>query len=74
LSWVASTSQNIKGYNLYRADVAGGSYVKRNGSPVSGTIYLDSVTTGRTYYYVATAVNTNNIESSYSVNTVAVVP
>jgi hypothetical protein len=74
LSWVASTSQNIRGYNVYRADVAGGTYVKRNASLVGSTNYLDSVSTGRTYYYVATAVDSNNLESTFSSNTVAVVP
>jgi hypothetical protein len=74
LSWAASTSPNIRGYNVYRADVAGGAYVKRNASPVGTTTYLESVTSGRTYYYVATAGDSNNLESVYSANTVAVVP
>ena len=34
LSWSASTSSNVAGYNLYRADVAGGAYAKVNGAPV----------------------------------------
>lgn len=75
LSWKASTSTNLKGYYVYRADVAGGTYAKLNGSLVSATSYTDSsVASGRTYYYVTTAVDTNNVESTYSNQATAVVP
>lgn len=75
LSWNASTSTNIKGYYVYRADIAGGAYAKLNGSPVTATAYTDaSVASGRTYYYVTTAVDTNNVESTYSNQATAVVP
>jgi hypothetical protein len=74
LSWTASTTQNIKGYNVYRADVSGGTYVKRNASIVAATSFIESVTSGRTYYYVATAVDSNNVESTYSTRATAVVP
>jgi Domain of unknown function (DUF4082) len=67
LSWTASTSQNIRGYNVYRADVAGGNYARLTASPVSATGYIDNnVASGRTYYYVATAVDNNNLESAHS--------
>jgi fibronectin type 3 domain-containing protein len=74
LSWTASTSTNIKGYNVYRADVAGGTYVKRNASLVGMTSYMDTATSGRTYYYVATAVDNNSVESSYSNQAATAVP
>jgi hypothetical protein len=75
LRWNASTSTNLKGYYVYRADVAGGAYAKLNATPVSTTSYADrSVASGRTYYYVTTAVDTNNIESAYSNQATAVVP
>ena len=75
LSWKASTSTNIKGYNVYRTAVAGGSYGKMNATPVSATAYVDgTVVSGRTYYYVTTAVDTNNVESAYSNQAAAVVP
>jgi Domain of unknown function (DUF4082) len=75
LSWTASTSQNIRGYHVYRADVAGGNYNKLTASPVSGTSYVDSsVTSGRTYYYVATAIDSNNMESAHSNQATAPVP
>jgi hypothetical protein len=75
LGWNASTSANIIGYNLYRADVAGGTYAKVNATPIGTTSFVDSsVVSGRTYYYVSTAVDSNNIESVYSSQAVAVVP
>ena len=75
LSWKASTSTNLKGYYVYRADVAGGAYAKLNSSPISATSFTDgSVASGRIYYYVTTAVNTSNVESSYSNQATAVVP
>jgi hypothetical protein len=73
LSWTRSTSTNVVGYNVYRADVAGGTYVKRNSALVTATTYVDSATSGRTYYYVATAVDSNKLESGYSNQSVAVV-
>jgi fibronectin type 3 domain-containing protein len=75
LSWMASTSPNIVGYNVYRATASGGGYVKLNGSPVSGTSYIDaSVIAGQVYYYVATAVDGSSNESVYSAEASAQVP
>jgi hypothetical protein len=75
LSWVPSTSTSLKGYNVYRAAVAGGAFTKLTTSPVATTVFVDStVASGRTYYYVTTAVNTSNLESSYSNQIPAVVP
>jgi hypothetical protein len=75
LSWKASTSTNLKGYNVYRAAVAGGAFTKLTATPVASTTFRDStVASGRTYYYVTTAVNTSNVESGYSNQTTAIVP
>ncbi len=75
LSWNASTSSNLKGYAVYRAETAGGAFTKLTVSPVAATTYTDStVASGRTYYYVTTAVDGNNVESGYSNQAVAVVP
>lgn len=75
LSWTASTSPNISGYNVYRGSVSGGPYTKINSTLNSGTTYTDSsVTNGQTYYYVTTAVNSSNEESSYSNQASAAVP
>jgi hypothetical protein len=75
LSWIGSTSVGIKGYNIYRAEVAGGAFTKLNVSPLATTAFSDtSVASGRTYYYVATTVDTSNNESAYSNKATAVVP
>jgi hypothetical protein len=75
LSWKASTTTNLKGYYVYRASVAGGAYSKLTASPVATTAFVDSsVSSGRTYYYVTTAVDSNNMESTYSNQATAVVP
>lgn len=73
LTWIASTS-TVAGYNVYRATVSGGPYTKVNSSLVPGTMYLDAVPGGQTYYYVATAVDASQNESVYSNAATAVVP
>lgn len=75
LSWTGSVSTNVKGYNVYRAETAGGAYVKSNAFPLATTAYVDgSVASGRTYYYVATTVDNSDTESVYSSLATAVVP
>jgi len=69
LSWNPSTSQNIAGYNVYRAMYLSscGSFSKINSLLNSSTLYTDSnVVNGKSYCYATTAVNTSNEESSYS--------
>jgi hypothetical protein len=69
LSWNASTSSNIAGYNIYRAVFASacGSYAKVNSVLNTSTLYTDSsVVNGTSYCYASTAVDTNNEESGYS--------
>jgi hypothetical protein len=74
LTWTASTSSGVVGYNIYRSTVSGGAYTMIQSS-VSGTSYVDSsVSSGQTYYYVATAVDGNNDESVDSNQAQAVVP
>jgi hypothetical protein len=75
LSWTASTSENVVGYNIYRGNQSGGPYAKINSSLDSNTAYTDtSVTDGNTYYYVTTAVNSDNEESVYSNQAQATIP
>jgi nitrogen fixation protein FixH len=75
LSWTASSSQNIIGYNIYRGIKSGGPYSKINAVLNASTVYTDTtVADGQTYYYVTTAVNSSNEESSYSNQTTAVIP
>ncbi len=74
LSWNASTSQ-VDGYNVYRGTASGGPYTKLNSSLLSGLAFTDSnVQSAATYFYVATAVDSNNVESGYSNLATAVIP
>jgi hypothetical protein len=75
LSWDPSTS-NVTGYNLYRGTKTGGPYTRKvNSSLLASTSYTDSaVTSGSTYYYVSTAVDSSNTESSYSNEASAAIP
>ena len=74
LSWQASTSV-VVGYYVYRGSVSGGPYTQLNSTYVPGTAYVDNtVQAGQTYYYVITAVDSNNNQSAYSNQASAVVP
>jgi Putative Ig domain/Protein of unknown function (DUF1573) len=67
LTWTASTSSGVTGYNVYRSTVNGSGYAKINASPVAGLTYTDTtVTSGQTYYYVTTSVDDSGDESAYS--------
>jgi fibronectin type 3 domain-containing protein len=75
LNWTASTSSNLKGYNVYRGTQNGGPYTKITFTPVVGTSYTDTTAlAGQTYYYVTTAVDNNNNESVYSNQTLGTIP
>jgi hypothetical protein len=66
LTWDASSSSDITGYNVYRGTVSGGPYTEI-ASRVTGTSYTDTtVVEDKTYYYVTTAVNNENEQSGYS--------
>lgn len=66
LSWDRSTS-TVTGYFVYRSSKPSGPYAKMNSSADSSTSYSDTtVASGQVYYYVVTAVDSSNIESSYS--------
>src|SRR5208337_1392522 len=66
LSWTASTSKDVVGYNIYRGNTSGGPYTKINSGLDANTNYTDnSVQSGQTYYYVTTAVDSQGTESSY---------
>src|SRR5271155_5493666 len=74
LKWNASTSP-VLGYNVYRSTTRGSNYVKINATLVQGLTYTDeAVESGRTYYYVARAVDAANRESVNSNESAATVP
>jgi len=69
LSWVASTSTDVSGYNVYRGDYSNscGSFAKVDSLRITSTSYTDSqVKDGASYCYATTAVDSSNQESGYS--------
>jgi hypothetical protein len=76
LSWTASTSSGVVGYNVYRGTTSGGeNSTPLNSAPITGTTFTDSiVTAGQTYYYVITAVNASDTQSADSSEISATVP
>jgi Abnormal spindle-like microcephaly-assoc'd, ASPM-SPD-2-Hydin len=75
LSWIASTSPEVMGYNIYRKASLAGSYAKINSRVDPDTTYTDAtVVHGTTYYYATTAVNSKGKESDYSNRVEVVVP
>jgi len=67
LNWDDNHEPELAGYNVYRSTTSGSGYVKVNSSLVTDSNYTDSgLTDGIVYYYVVTAVDTNNNESRYS--------
>jgi hypothetical protein len=76
LSWNAVTAgtSGVVGYNVYRGTQTGGPYSQINAMNAS-TSYIDNtVQSGRTYFYVTTAVDGNAQESTFSNQVQAVVP
>ena len=74
LSWNASTSLNVVSFSLYRSTMQGASY-GLTASAIGGLTYKDqSVQAGTTYYYVVTAVDSQDRESTRSNETRVVIP
>jgi hypothetical protein len=75
LTWIASTTSTVVGYNIYRGGQSGGPYTKLNTSPVAATTYVDAtVQAGQTYFWVVTAVDSSGTESVFSNEVTATVP
>ena len=76
LTWSASPSTTVMGYNVYRGTTAGGeSYTPLNSTPINGTTYVDAdVTAGTEYFYVLTSVTSGAVESGRSNETSVTVP
>jgi large repetitive protein len=74
LSWKASTSSDIAGYNLYRGP-DGATWKKINAGLIASMLYADStVANSSTYYYAATAVDIYGHESSKTAPIKVVIP
>jgi hypothetical protein len=66
---------SVAGYNTYSSTVSGGPYIRITGTPLTNSTYTDTtVQSGRTYYYVVTAVDANGNESANSTEVSALIP
>ena len=74
LKWDASAS-GVAGYNVYRTESSGRDYSRLNANPDAKTSFTDgSVESGKTYYYVTTAVSEEGVESAFSSQVKAAIP
>jgi hypothetical protein len=74
LTWDPS-GNSVIGYNVYRGNRHGGPYSQINTALDSSTNFTDgTVQGGATYFYVVTAVNSDNQESGFSNEVKAVIP
>ena len=74
LAW-GSVGSPAVGYFVYRGTTTGGPYTRLNSTADANINYTDSaVVAGQSYYYVVTAVDSNNLESSYSNEVSATIP
>jgi hypothetical protein len=75
LNWAASSSSGVVGYYVYRSSVSGSSYTRITSEALNALKYADgTVSAGKTYYYVVTAVNSSGEESAHSGQVTAVIP
>lgn len=67
--WSAPSDPDVASYNIYKR-TSTSNYSKLNVSPIYGTSYSDAdIQDGMTYHYTATAVDTSDNESGYSIET-----
>lgn len=74
LTWTASSSTGVVGYNIYRGTASGAESTTpvNTGGPVTGTSFADTTAVpGTTYYYVVKATNGSS-ESNASTESSAV--
>jgi hypothetical protein len=72
LTWTASTTSGVVGYNVFRGATSGGeSTTPLNTSLINGTTYCDATVQAGTYYYVVTAVASNDVTQSGDSNEVS---
>jgi len=76
VTWVASTSTPLQGYNVYRSAVSGGPYTKLSPTLSPTTLLFTDTTplSGKQYFYVVTALNTSGAESSASSEVAVTIP
>ncbi len=67
VSWNPSSQINVRGYNVYRLDVANSAIERLNSSVISGASFVDRAAAwSHEYEYRVTSVGTKNQESQYA--------
>jgi len=76
VTWAASTSSPLQGYNVYRSTVSGGPYTKLSSTlSLTTLLFTDtSPVSGKQYFYVVTALNTSGAESAASTEVTVTIP
>jgi hypothetical protein len=76
LTWSASTSTSLQGYNVYRSGTSGGPYTKISPALSSTTLLFTDITSqsGQKYFYVVTAVDVSGTESAASTEVAVTIP
>jgi carboxypeptidase family protein len=74
LTWVASTTTTVNGYNVYRSTINGSGYAKIASLGLVFAYIDTNVQNCSTYYYVTTAVDSTGVESGYSNQATAPIP
>jgi len=76
VAWDPSSSATLQGYNVYRSTVSGGPYTKISPTLATSSLLFTDTTpvSGKQYFYVVTAVDTNGAESSASVQVAVTIP
>ena len=74
LAWDASSGTNvIANYNVYYG-VASGTYTNSVSAGTNLTVSVSNLVEGTTYYFAATAVDTDGLESDYSTEVSTLIP
>jgi fibronectin type 3 domain-containing protein len=75
LNWQEDGAADVSGFEVYRSTSSGGPYTRINDVLVNVKSYFDAtVTAGKTYYYVVTAVSPQGDESARSNEAPAIIP
>ncbi|HZU31422.1 MAG TPA: choice-of-anchor D domain-containing protein [Candidatus Angelobacter sp.] len=76
ITWGASTSTTLQGYNVYRGGTSGGPYSKISPLLASSTLLFTDTTpvSGQKYFYVVTAVDNSGAESAASTEVAVTIP
>jgi hypothetical protein len=66
LTWVQSGSPNVTQNRIYRSTTSGGPYAPIATIPAATSFNNSGLTSGTTYFYVVTAINSGGLESAAS--------